>query len=204
MQIKLERIENIRPYAHNPRQNDSAVDAVARSIDEFGFRQPIVIDVDGLIIVGHTRYKAAVKLGLEKVPVHVARGMTPEKIRAYRIADNRIADIATWDLDLLPEELAALRADDFDLSLIGFSDEELNKLFGEDISEGLPDADEVPEPPDEPISRMGDLWILGNHRLLCGDSGKTEDVDRLLDGAKIQLVNCDPPYNACLMYLVAA
>ncbi len=195
MKVELRKLSEIRPYANNPRQNDAAVDAVAASIREFGFRQPIVVDEEGVIVVGHTRYKAAIKLGLEKVPVHVARGLTPEQVRAYRIADNKTADLAAWDLDLLPEELAELDAAGFDLSLIGFSEEELARLLGEEITDGLTDPDEVPEPPDEPVTRPGDLWILGEHRLLCGDSGNAEHVDRLLDGAKIHLVNTDPPYN---------
>ncbi len=195
MKIQLRPISEIRPYDRNPRQNDSAVEAVARSITEFGFRQPIVVDSEGVIVAGHARYKAAMKLGLEEVPVHVARELTPEQIRAYRIADNKIADLATWDLDLLPEELAALNADDFDLSLLGFSDEELGELLGKDILDGMTDPDEVPAPPDEPVTQLGDLWLLGDHRLLCGDSGKPEDVDRLLGGAKVHLINTDPPYN---------
>ncbi len=195
MKIEQRKLCTIKPYPGNPRQNEAAVDAVAASIREFGFRQPIVVDEEGVIVVGHTRYKAAVKLGLEKVPVHVARGLTPEQVRAYRIADNKTADLAAWDLDLLPEELAALKADDFDLSLLGFSEEELARLLGEEITDGLTDPDEVPEPPDEPITCPGNLWILGEHRLLCGDSGNAEHVDRLLDGANIQLVNTDPPYN---------
>ncbi len=195
MQIQWKSLGEIRPYERNPRRNDAAVEAVARSIEEFGFRQPIVVDSEGEIIVGHTRYKAAVKLGLEKVPVHVAHDLTEEQKRAYRIADNKTADLATWDMNLLPEELAALKAEDFDLSLIGFSEEELGALLGEDILGGLTDPDEVPEPPDEPVTRLGDLWLLGDHRLLCGDSGNPENVDRLLGGAMIQLVNTDPPYN---------
>ena len=195
MKIQLKSISEIQPYECNPRQNDSAVDAVARSIAEFGFRQPIVVDSEGIIVVGHARFKAAVKLGLEDVPVHVAKELTPEQIRAYRIADNKIADLATWDMNLLPAELAALDAEDFDLSLIGFSEEELGALLGEDILGGLTDPDEVPAPPDEPVTRLGDIWILGNHRLLCGDSSKPEDVDRLLGGAMVHLINTDPPYN---------
>ena len=114
-------ITDIRPYENNPRINDDAVDAVAASIREFGFRQPIVVDADGVIIVGHTRYKAAQKLGLEKVPVHVAKDLTPEQIKAYRIADNKTAELAEWNFELLPIELAAsCRRCDFDLELLGF------------------------------------------------------------------------------------
>jgi len=195
MKVEKRRIDTIRPYEQNPRQNDAAVDAVAASIREFGFRQPIVVDTEGVIVVGHTRWKAARKLGLEYVPVHVAKDLSPEQARAYRIADNKSADYADWDLDLLPIELRDLQAADFDLGLIGFDDEELARLLTSDVKEGLTDPDAVPEPPDEATTQPGDLWILGDHRLLCGDAGSTKDVDRLLDGAGIHLCNCDPPYN---------
>jgi DNA modification methylase len=195
MKIELRHLADIRPYDKNPRLNDDAVDAVAASIKEFGFRQPIVVDPDGVIICGHTRWKAAQKLGLEKVPVHVATDLTPEQIKAYRIADNQIASLAEWNYDLLPIEIGELQAANYDLSLLGFDQDELAKLLGGDLQEGLTDPDDVPAPPDEAITKPGDLWILGNHRLLCGDSSKAEDLDRLLDGAVIHLVNTDPPYN---------
>jgi len=195
LKIEHRKLCDIKPYASNPRQNEQAVDAVAASIREFGFRQPIVVDEDSVIIVGHTRYKAAQKLGLDKVPVHVARGLTPEQIRAYRLADNKTAEMAEWDAELLPIELAGLREADFDIQLTGFSDDELTQLLGGDVLEGLTDPDEVPEPPDQAVTQTGDLWVLGNHRLLCGDSSEPKAVDRLLDGAEIHLVNTDPPYN---------
>jgi DNA modification methylase len=195
MEILMRKTSEVRPYDKNPRDNDGAVDAVARSIKEFGWRQPIVVDAAGVIIVGHTRWKAAQKLGLETVPVHVATDLSPEKVKAYRIADNRLAEIAEWNMDLLPLELADLRSMDVDLELLGFSSEELEKMLGATGTAGLTDPDSIPEPPDDPITQPGDLWILGNHRLLCADAGKAEDVDRLLDGQKIQLVNTDPPYN---------
>jgi hypothetical protein len=195
MKIELWELGRLRPYEQNPRVNDKAVEAVARSIREFGFRVPIVVDADGVIICGHTRWKAAQKLGLEKVPVHVATDLTPEQVKAYRIADNKTAELAEWNYELLPIELGELAGMNYDLGLLGFSEEELAKLLDPGVKEGLCDPDEVPEPPDEPITRPGDLWILGNHRLLCGDAGKTEDVDRLLDGNPVHLVNTDPPYN---------
>jgi DNA modification methylase len=195
MKIELRKVSLIKPYPGNPRLNDDAVGAVAASIREFGFRQPIVVDIDGVIICGHTRYKAAIKLGLDKVPVHVAKDLIPEQIKAYRIADNQTASLAEWNYDLLPIELADLQACNFDLGLLGFDQDELARLLDPDLKEGLCDPDEVPAPPDEATTRPGDLWILGNHRLLCGDSSKTEDVDRLLDGTTIHLVNTDPPYN---------
>jgi len=195
MQIEIRPIDQIKPYPGNPRQNDAAVDAVGASIKEFGFRQPIVVDAEGVIIVGHTRYKAALKLGLKQVPVHVATDLTPAQARAYRIADNATNEIAGWNYELLPIELSSLQEMSFDLGLLGFDQEELSRIMSGDVQEGLTDPDDIPAPPDEATTQPGDLWVLGNHRLLCGDSSKAEDVDRLLDGAAIHLVNTDPPYN---------
>jgi DNA modification methylase len=195
MKVELRLLSTIRPYANNPRLNDQAVDAVAASIKQFGFRQPLVLDENNEIIVGHTRYKAAQKLGLKHVPVHVAKGLTPAQVKAYRLADNQTATLAQWNDELLPIELAELQALDFDLNLTGFSAEDLLRLLEPATPEGLTDPDEVPEPPDDPITKSGDLWILGRHRLLCGDSSKDADIDRLLDAAQIHLVNTDPPYN---------
>jgi DNA modification methylase len=195
MQVELRPITSIQPYENNPRLNDEAVAAVAASIREFGFRQPIVVDEQGVIVVGHTRYKAALKLGLEAVPVHVAAGLTPAQLKAYRIADNQTARLSDWDYDRLPVELAQLQQMDFNLNLTGFSTEELLQLLEPATPEGLTDPDDVPEPPEEPKTHLGDLWILGRHRLLCGDSSRPEDVDRLLDGAAVHLVHTDPPYN---------
>jgi DNA modification methylase len=195
MKIEMRPIGEVKPYEQNPRLNDDAVEAVAESITRFGFRQPIVVDGDGVIVCGHTRWKAAQRLGLEKVPVHVARDLTPEQIRAYRIADNKTAELAEWNLELLPIELAELQETGIDWSLLGFDQDELAKLLDPGVKEGLTDPDAVPEPPDEPVTKPGDLWVLGEHRLLCGDSSSAEDVDRLLDGQPIHLVNTDPPYN---------
>ncbi len=193
--IELRNIDSIHPYPSNPRENDSAVDAVAASIKEFGFRQPIVIDTKDVIICGHTRYKAAVQLGLAKVPVHVAKDLTPDQIRAYRIADNKTAELAEWNYELLPIELGELQALDFDLSLLGFDSEELALLMDPGINDGLTDPDDIPAQPDAATTQPGDLWILGDHRLLCGDSSKPADLELLLNGAVIDLVNTDPPYN---------
>ena len=193
--VQLRKIDEIKPYEGNPRINDDAVDAVAASLKEFGFRQPIVVDADGVIIVGHTRWKAAQKLGLAKVPVHVATDLPPEKVKAYRIADNQTATLAEWDFELLPIELKDLEQADYDLSLLGFDEDELAHLLDGDVAEGLTDPDSVPEPPDDPTTQRGDIWVLGDHRLMCGDSASPEDVDRLLDGATIDLVAMDPPYN---------
>ena len=152
------------------------------------------MDEQGVIVVGHGRYKAALKLGLEEVPVHAAVGLTPAQIKAYRIADNKSAELSDWDYDLLPIELAELQSMSYDLDILGFDREELAKLLNPGVKDGLCDPDEVPEPPDEAVTKPGDLWILGNHRLLHGDASRPEDVDRLLDGQPIHLVNSDPPY----------
>ncbi|MCG2684491.1 MAG: ParB N-terminal domain-containing protein [Planctomycetales bacterium] len=152
MHIEMRPITDIRPYENNPRQNDAAVDAVAESIRQFGFRQPIVVDAEGVIICGHTRFKAAQKLGLTEVPVHVATDLTPEQIKAYRIADNKTADLAVWDYELLPIELADLQGMGIDLELLGFSQDDLAKLLDPGVKDGLTDPDEVPEPPDEAIT----------------------------------------------------
>ena len=198
MHIELRPIDSIRPYDQNPRRNDAAVEAVASSIQTYGFRQPIVVDHEGVIVVGHTRWKAARHLGLAEVPVHVARDLTPEQARAYRVADNRLNEIAEWDSDLLPLELAELKALDIDLGLLGFGDEELAEIMAPKGNPGLTDPDDVPAPPDEATTRPGDLWILGEHRLLCGDSGSPSDLDRLLEGKPVHLVNTDPPYNVAV------
>jgi len=195
MKVELRSTEAIRPYEKNPRVNDQAVEAVAKSLREFGFRQPIVVDADGVIICGHTRWKAALKLGLKQVPVHVANDLTPAQVRGLRIADNQTASLAEWDYDLLPLELKDLQGLNFDLSLLGFSDTDLTEILAPPGNEGLVDPDAVPLPGDEAITKPGDLWILGNHRLLCGDASEAADVDRLLAGALVDLVCTDPPYN---------
>ncbi|MBX3356501.1 MAG: ParB N-terminal domain-containing protein [Phycisphaeraceae bacterium] len=195
MKIELRPLTDITPYEANPRINDDAIDAVAASLKQFGFRQPIVVDVDGVIVCGHTRWKAAQKLGLEKAPVHVAKDLTPEQIRAYRIADNKTAELAEWNMDLLAIELDALRSIDVDLESLGFDGDELAKIFAGDMNDGLTDPDDVPSQPDAATTHPGDLWLLGDHRLLCGDSSSVADLDRLLDGQPIHLINSDPPYN---------
>src|ERR1700716_3317966 len=147
MEIEQRPITSIRPYEKNPRLNDAAVDAVAASIREFGFRQPIVVDEQGVIIVGHTRFKAALKLGLTEVPVHVAVGLSPAQAKAYRLADNQTARLSAWNDDLLSGELLELQQLDFDLDLTGFSAGELTELLRPGPEEGLTDPDDVPESP---------------------------------------------------------
>jgi DNA modification methylase len=194
MLVEMRKIEDIKPYPRNPRRNDHAVDAVAASIRAFGFRQPLVLDEDDVIVVGDTRFKAARQLGLEEVPVHVARGLTPEELKAYRIADNKTGAIAEWDYELLVQEIADLQRADFDINLVGFTADEIQDLFQTEVAGGLTDPDQVPAPPDQPETRPGYLWELGGHRLLCGDAARAEDVDRLLGGVTVDLVNTDPPY----------
>ena len=198
MQICNMKITDIIPYDKNPRLNDGAVEAVANSIKEFGWRAPIVVDKDMVIICGHTRLKAAIQLGLEEVPVHIADNLTPEQVQAYRIADNRTGEIAEWDYSLLPVELKELQDSDFDLSLLGFDADELDKLLnGEEenvVAEGETDADAVPEVPEVAVSKRGEVYQLGKHRLMCGDSTKQEDVAKLLDGELADMVFTDPPY----------
>ena len=194
MSVELRPLDAVRPYANNPRQNDDAVEAVAESIRRFGFRQPIVVDADGVIVAGHTRFRAAQRLGLATVPVHVATDLTPDEVRAYRLADNKTAELASWDDAMLSIELDALRGAGIDWTLLGFDEEELAKLLAPAGTEGLTDPDAVPEKPADPITKPGDLWLLGKHRLLCGDSTSATDVARLLDGAVPVLMVTDPPY----------
>ena len=197
MQIEQRHPDSLTPYEGNPRKiPKSAVEAVASSIERYGFRQPIVVDADGAVIVGHTRLLAALKLGLESVPVHVA-DLTQEQARAYRLADNRTGEFAVWNDDLLTQELAALSASmDADLAALSemtaFDARELERLLG--LPPGQTDPDDVPAPPAEPVTKPGDLWMLGGHRLLCGDCTTAEDVGRLLDGGKPNLMVTDPPY----------
>jgi len=195
MQIEMVDINLVKEYERNPRQNDGAVDAVAASIKEFGFKVPVVVDGNGVLIAGHTRVRAARKLGMKEVPVIRAADLTPEQVRAFRVADNKLHELSSWDPELLPLEIKDLQCMDVDLGLLGFSQEELTALLAPPGNEGLTDPDAVPAPPDEATTKPGDLWILGNHRLLCGDSGSAADVDRLLAGAPVHLVNTDPPYN---------
>ena len=196
MKIVQMNIADVKPYERNPRINDNAVEAVAESIKEFGWRAPIVVDENHVIIAGHTRLLAAKQLGLDTVPVHVAKGLTPEQIKAYRIADNKTGEIAEWDYDLLPMELADLQMADFDLSLLGFNADELDKLLNGDNSviDGETDPDAVPEVPEEPVSKPGEVYQLGDHVLMCGDSTSSDDVVRLMNGKQADMVFTDPPY----------
>ena len=194
MKIEIVDINTIKPYENNPRKlKDSAIEKVAKSIKEFGFRQPIVVDKEKIIVVGHTRYRASKKLGLTNVPITIADNLTPEQINAYRIADNRTNEEAEWDIELLKTELKDLQLKDFDLDLTAFDEDQLNNFLFEE-KDGLTDEDAVPETPEEPITKLGDIWKLGNHRLMCGDSTKEDDVKELINNNKIDLIYTDPPY----------
>ena len=175
MQIELRNIDDIRPYEQNPRVNDQAVEAVARSIQEFGFKVPVLVDKDYVIIAGHTRRLAAIKLGLKEVPVIVAADLSPVQVKALRIADNATSDIATWNYDLLPIEIKDLQAGGYDLNLLGFGAEELAKLLAPPGTEGLTDPDSVPDPPEEPVTRPGDLWLLGAYTT-CPHCGEVNEL----------------------------
>lgn len=198
MKVEERKIELVYLYDNNPRKNQDAVAAVAASIKEFGWQQPIVIDTAGVIICGHTRFAAAKLLGLASVPVVVAKNLSPEQIRAYRIADNKTGEIAGWDNKLLSAELESLLESGFDLDVLAFSPDELQRLIAAPAGGGVTDPDAVPLPPDEPRTKSGDLWVLGSHRLFCGDSSKWADVERLLGGATCQLAHTDPPYNVAV------
>lgn len=202
MQITNMKIEDVHPYEKNPRFNDDAVDAVAKSIAEFGWRNPIVVDKDHVVVCGHTRLKAAQRMGLAEVPVHVAADLTSEQIQAYRIADNKTAEIAEWNYDLLPLEIRELQDADFDLSLLGFDTDELDKLLNgtdaDTIADGETKPDAVPDMPEEATSRRGEVYRLGDHLLLCGDSTKPEDIVKLMGEEKANLYLVDPPYNVTL------
>jgi len=186
------------PYARNARtHSDDQVAQIAASIAEFGFTNPILAGCDGVLVAGHGRLAAAQKLGLEVVPVVVLDHLTPTQRRALVIADNRIAENAGWDDAMLRIEIASLQGDDFDVSLTGFDADALAELMAGDEpdAEGETDDDAVPEVSETPVSRPGDVWLLGGHRLLCGDSTVAESYDRVLDGEPVDMVFTDPPYN---------
>ena len=187
------------PYARNARtHSDDQVAQIAASITEFGFTNPILIGEDGVIIAGHGRLMAAQRLGLSEVPVIVLAHLNAAQRRALVVADNKIALNAGWDTEILLEQIELIRADGFDIDLVGFSDVELGELLAEieapETAGAIDGEDDIPEPPAEPVSRPGDLWILGPHRLLCGDSTIATDVERVLAGVTPLLMVTDPPY----------
>ncbi len=191
MKVVQKPIAEVKPYGGNPRKmSDEAIATVATSLQEYGWRQPIVVDEEMVVIVGHTRLLAAKTLGMEKVPVHVADGLSDDQVRAYRIADNASGERTTWDKDLLPLELDMLKAADFDLTLTALTDEMLADMEDNDEVE---EPEEV-EPPAEPVTQRGDLIKMGEHRLVCGDSTNKDDVHLLFEDAKADMILSDPPY----------
>ena len=185
MNVIYKKLTDIKPYEKNPRKNDEAVKYVAASIKEFGFKVPIVIDKDGVIVAGHTRWKAAKKLGLDEVPCIIADDLNDEQIKAFRLADNKVSEKAEWDFDLLGEELDDLF--DFDMTAFGFEEPEEEQEVVEDDFEG--------EIADEPWVKPGDIYQLGEHRLMCGDSTVITDVEKLMGGMLCDMLLTDPPYN---------
>ncbi|EJJ1057037.1 ParB N-terminal domain-containing protein [Enterococcus faecalis] len=190
MDIKVQKTEDLIPYEKNPRHNEDAITAVAKSIEKFGFKVPIVVDASNVIVNGHTRLKAAKYLGLKEVPTIIADDLTPEQIKAFRLADNKVGEIATWDEELLNAELDELADLDFDMTEFGF---DLPDIEGEEV-EVIEDEFEE-ELPAEPISKLGDIYQLGRHRLMCGDSTNSLEVEKLMGNKKADLLITDPPYN---------
>ena len=192
--VERRRTDALVPYARNARtHSDAQVAQIAASVREWGWTVPVLVDEDGTIIAGHGRVLAAQSLGLDEVPVMVATGWTEAQRRAYVLADNRLALNAGWDTELLKLELADLKAADFDMALMGFGEGELADMLAE-RTDGLTDEDAVPEVPANPVTVLGDVWQLGRHRVMCGDSTSIDAVDALLAGRKADMVNTDPPY----------
>ena len=179
MNIIEKKLSEVIPYENNPRNNEAAVDAVAASIREFGFKVPIILDRNNVIVAGHTRLKAAQKLGLKTVPCIMADDLTEEQVRAFRLADNKTGELAEWDLEKLEEELADLR--NMDMSQFGF--EELEAEMPKSI-EDIEEDNFEPELPEEPKAKRGDIYQLGDHRLMCGDSTSPEDLKKLMGGVR--------------------
>ncbi len=198
MKVSLVAIDKVLPYARNPRINEQAVGKVAASIKEFGWKQPIVVDAEMVIIVGHTRLLAAQQLNLKEVPVLIADDLTPEQVKAYRLADNRVGEEAEWDAELLALELQELDGLDFDLDLTGFDEDELSELMDlEELFEdeaGLTDENDIPALTEDPVTVPGDVWLLGKHRVMCGDSTYIDAVEKLMNGKRATLLHADPPY----------
>ena len=186
IKVVMMKISDLKDYENNPRKNDKAVDAVANSIHSFGFKVPVIIEPDGTIIAGHTRVKASKKLGIEEIPCIVADDLTEDQVKAFRVADNKTAELADWDMDKLIDELKGI---EMDMEQFGFDD--LEKLLDRDVLE-----DEfVEELPEVAYAKKGDIFVFGKHRLMCGDSTKQEDVEKLRDGALMDMIFTDPPYN---------
>ena len=196
MKITQKLVTELIPYVKNSRtHSDEQVAQIAASIKEFGWTNPILIDGDNGIIAGHGRLMAARKLGHKEVPTIELKDLTETQKKAYIIADNRLALNAGWDNEMLTIELNDLLADGFALDILGFDPKEIAALLEPEVVEGLTDEDAVPDVPEEPKTRLGDIYQLGRHRVMCGDSTSLSDVDTLMDGNKVDMVFTDPPYN---------
>ena len=192
--VELRKVSELVPYARNSRtHSDEQVSQLAASIREWGWTVPILVDEEGGLIAGHGRIMAAKKLGIAEVPAMVAQGWSEAQKRAYVLADNKLAENAGWDRDMLKIELGDLTAFEFDLDLTGFGEGEIADLLA-DKTAGLTDPDEVPDAPEIPVSCLGDVWVLGNHRIICGDSTDADCVGKLLWPVKPHLMVKDPPY----------
>jgi DNA modification methylase len=199
MEITQRKTADLIPYVNNARtHSEQQVLQIAASIKEFGFNSPVLVDGENGIIAGHGRVMAAKKLNLDEVPTIELKHLTKTQKKAYILADNRLALNSGWDNDLLALELGELSDDGFDLDLLGFDDTELSLLDDTEQTEGLTDEDAVPEVPDDPITKLGDVWLCGNHRVMCGDSTSIDAVDKLMDGNKADMVFTDPPYGMFL------
>jgi DNA modification methylase len=189
-------IDRLVPYAKNSRtHSEKQIAQIAASIKEWGFTTAVLVDEQGGIIAGHGRVLAARKLGMDLLPVMVAEGWSEPQKRAYVLADNQLALNAGWNMDMLKTEIDGLKLEDFDIDLLGFEDSFLDGLLEPEPTVGLTDEDAVPEVPEQPITVLGDVWLLGNHRLMCGDSTSIDAVDKLMNGKKADMVFTDPPYN---------
>jgi len=203
MNIQNIPVDKIIPYKQNPRKNDDAVNIVKKSLKEFGFQQPLVLDANYEIVVGHTRYNAALKLGMNEIPCILAEHLSNEQIKAYRIMDNKSAEYSKWNTDLLTKEIIELLESDYDISLTGFTQNELKDMdinvdLDDLASQGLSDEDDVPEISGEYVNKVGDVWIMGEHRLMCGDSTDKATVTKLMNGQRADMVFTDPPYNVAV------
>lgn len=193
--VEMRNVSELVPYANNSRtHSQQQIDQIAASINEWGWTVPVLVDEKGMLIAGHGRIMAAQKLGIEQVPTMTATGWTEAQKKAYVIADNKLALNADWNNDLLKLEIGNLEEMEFDISLLGFSIDELADLSPIETIEGLVDEDEVPELQDAPVTKMGDVWLLGKHRMMCGDSTSIDAVEKLMQGQKANMIFTDPPY----------
>lgn len=188
MRVEERRLEDIQPYENNPRKNEPAIDKVAESLKEFGWQQPIVVDAQGVIIAGHTRWSAARRLGLETAPVVVADGLSQEQVKAYRLADNKTNEFADWDIDLMDAELLSIG--DIDMALFGFDMDAVVERQAE-----VQEDNYEPDPPRKPKTKPGDIYELGEHLLICGDATKEADLLKIVSRGGADLLLTDPPYN---------